>query len=283
MRSSLRCIVLDFDGTFTDVEREAEPYVAAYRADLAARYGQVVERRWDELWGRIAEQPECGWKIDGRVVAPALADPYIRSTVTADALLSQEGLEPDPVRRRELLSSLYRTHYRKADVVFRPDARPTLERLLASGTPIFVVSNSETDAVRAKLGQLGAVGGDRLVVFGGARKYLVAESGRADERFERLPTEVRVAGLERPLLPRRGHYHEVLSRVWEAAGAGPESTFVCGDIYELDLLLPGALGARVHLLARPTTPAFERRAVRALHGGSVGERLGSLLDALPER
>ena len=34
-------VVLDFDGTFTDVEREAAPYVAAYRADLERRFGEM--------------------------------------------------------------------------------------------------------------------------------------------------------------------------------------------------------------------------------------------------
>ncbi len=275
-----RCIVLDFDGTFTDVEREAAPYVTAYRADLTSRYGRLVERRWDEVWNRLAERPDDGWEIDGRVVAPALADPYIRATVTADTLLREEGLELDPARRRELLASLYRAHYQEADVVFRPEARRTLEHLLDSGVPVFVVSNSETAAVREKLSRLDARGRERLTVFGGARKYIVTESGRHDERFERLPRELHVEGLTRPLFPRRGHYHEVLCGIWDATGATADSTFVCGDIYELDLLLPGLLGAQVHLLARRSTPDFERRAVCSLHGGTVGERLDSLLDAL---
>ncbi len=275
-----RCIVLDFDGTFTDVEREAVPYVAAYRAELARRYGDVVEAHWDEVWARIGRDPECGWKVGGFVVAPAASDPYIRSTVTAETILVEQGLEPDAEARRRLLGALYRTHYRQAGVVFRPDARATLERLLQGPWRLFVVSNSETDAVREKLQRLGATGLQRLTVLGGARKYVVAPAAPSDARFEALPERLGVEGLRRPLYPRRGHYYGVLRTIWQETDSEPEQTLVCGDIYELDLLLPGCLGAQVHLLARATTPDFERRAVEALHGGRVGERLQELLERL---
>ncbi len=275
-----RCIVLDFDGTFTDVEQEAVPYVTAYRADLIRRYGDVVGARWDAVWEAVGRDPDRGWNVGGLVVAPAASDPYIRSTVTAETILLEEGLEPDAEARRELLGALYRTHYRAAGVVFRPDARATLERLLQGPWRLFVVSNSETDAVREKLQRLGAVGLERLTVLGGARKYVVTPAEPSDARFEALPERLTVEGLRRPLYPRRGHYYGVLRSIWRETDSGPEQTLVCGDIYELDLLLPGSLGAQVHLLARPTTPAFERRAVEALHGGRVGDRLRSLLEWL---
>ena len=275
-----RCIVLDFDGTFTDVEQEAVPYVTAYRADLVRRYGRAVEARWDAVWEEVGRDPEQGWNVGGLVVAPAVSDPYIRSTVTAETILVEEGLEPDAEARRELLGALYRTHYRAAGVVFRPDARATLERLLQGPWRLFVVSNSETDAVREKLQRLGAEGLERLTVLGGARKYVVTPAEPSDARFEALPERLAVEGLRRPLYPRRGHYYGVLRDIWRETDSGPEQTLVCGDIYELDLLLPGSLGAQVHLLARATTPAFERRAVEELHGGRVGDRLQSLLERL---
>ena len=88
-----------------------------------------------------------------------------------------------------------------------------------------------------------------------------------------------VPGLERPLYLRRGLYFEVLSAIWSATGASPEGTFVCGDIFELDLALPAALGARVHLVGRSSTPEWERSAVERA-GGSYSDVLSGLLERI---
>ena len=50
-----------------------------------------------------------------------------------------------------------------------------------------------------------------------------------------------------------------------------------GDIFELDLALPMALGARVGLVGNPRTPAYEREFVRASPRG----RLIGRLDEVP--
>ena len=48
-------VVLDFDGTFTDVEIEAAPFTAAYRSDLEDLLGREAQAH--EVWpARIADR-----------------------------------------------------------------------------------------------------------------------------------------------------------------------------------------------------------------------------------
>jgi hypothetical protein len=118
-------------------------------------------------------------------------------------------------------------------------------------------------------------------VRGDAGKFVVAPASGADARFERVRSEIRVSGLTRPILPRRGRYFDALAAIWEETGARPESTLVCGDIFELDLALPAELGADVHLVRRPRTHRYEMDAVAALgKRGGVSDGLAALLGRL---
>ena len=76
-------------------------------------------------------------------------------------------------------------------------------------------------------------------------------------RFEQLDGALRVDGLKRPIYLRRGSYFEAMCDVYNRFGDADKpienklsETLVCGDIYELDLALPAALGAQVHLIER---------------------------------
>jgi hypothetical protein len=123
------------------------------------------------------------------------------------------------------------------------------------------------------------------VVRGDARKFVIAEPDRTpkDEwaaHWAAIPESIHVSGLERPVYLRRGHYFDAIRRVLEETGVSPERAIVCGDIWELDLSLPAALGMRTHLVARPGTPEHEKRAVRHAPGGSVSAELRGLLEHL---
>ena len=279
---ALSLIILDFDGTFTDVEAEAGPFLAAYRDELAEKFGADLAGRWDEVSEEIRRQPEgYGWEFEGRIVAPSHADPYILAVSTAQRLLSDHGILTDLAERSAFLEALFRSNYPKAASVFREDAREVVDALLDTGMPVHVVTNSMTEAVERKLEELGPKHRSRLVVHGNARKYVIAPAEPTDERFEAVPESLSLEGLERPVLLRRGRYYSVLREIWKSEGATPEETLVCGDIYELDLALPAALDMHVHLVCRPGTPAYERRAVDRLSRGAVSEDLRSVLDRLP--
>jgi len=268
------CIIVDFDGTFTDVEREALPFLEAYRKDLSEFLGLDLTEAWNVASSHIGAKPhEFGWEFEGRIVAPSNADPYIMATSIAQKLLDDRGLLSDAGERRIFLERIFRENYPKAANVFQPEARDAIEEILASGLPVFVVTNSDTDAVRDKLGDLDPKGGERLRVLGNAKKYVIAEPEPSDEVFDALPDELRVEGLSRPVFTRRGPYYELLRQIMAETGASPARTIICGDIYELDLAMPAALGIGVHLAARPTTPAYERKAVGSLPSGTVGDDL----------
>jgi FMN phosphatase YigB (HAD superfamily) len=274
--SSIECIVLDFDGTFTRVDEEAVPFVEAFRRGLAEHLSPERVAGWDEAARAVEAEPDrFGWEYDGVIVAPSHADPYIGCTTIGQLLLAQEGLPPG--RRTEILEEVYRRCYPLSLTVFREDAKMVVEALVASGVPVFVVTNSATEHVRAKIDVLDPRGKDRLSVRGDARKFVIHEPDRAHPLFEALPERIEVAGLARPLWLRRGYYFEALRKIWEETGASPETTVVCGDIFELDLAMPARLGARVHLVARPGTPDYEWRAVRNTPGGSASHDLTGLL------
>src|SRR5258707_665066 len=88
---------------------------------------------------------------------------------------------------------------------------------------------------------------------------------------DQVDAELAMPGLDRPVLLRRRAYHERLRAVLDEAGAQFTDLVVCGDIFELDLALPLALGARIALVASARTPDYERAFVSAHPRGRVIE------------
>ena len=272
-----QCVVLDFDGTFTDVQVEARPFVDCYRADVADLVGD--DHDWASCQAELDAHPDrYGWIDGGRIVAPANADPYIRTSCTAQLVLDRRGLLRNPDTRKAVLSALFHRAYCFTHAAFRPDAAETLRGLKARGLRTFFVTNARPDSVSGKLEALLPGVLSDVQVFGDAQKFVVAPPRDPDPRFDALPDEKSLPGLQRPLYLRRGRYFDALARIWSLTGATPRTTLVCGDIYELDLAMPAELGASVHLIARPDTPAYERAALAAL--GSRAALTDSLLPVL---
>ena len=89
-RMAVRCVILDFDGTFTDIETEAQPFVPAFRREVESRIGSNATRYWENAERTVDESPDAyGWESEGVIVAPATADPYIRATVIAQTALKE--------------------------------------------------------------------------------------------------------------------------------------------------------------------------------------------------
>lgn len=275
----IRCIVLDFDGTFTDVEREAVPFLEGYRAGLSALIGASLDGRWEAAVETVEADPDAhGFEFEGRIVAPSHADPYILATSVANLVLGELDMG-DGAERSRALERLFRDAYGRSDTVFREDAKDVAEAVLRHGAPVYVVSNSHTDHVEQKLERLAPAGLERLTVRGDARKFHLVEPASPDPRFDAVAESMTVEGLSRPIYLRRGLYFDVLRSVWEETGTGPESTLVCGDIFELDLALPAELGAGIHLVAREGTPSYERDAAASV-GGTSSTSLRGLLERL---
>jgi FMN phosphatase YigB (HAD superfamily) len=269
-----RTIVLDFDGTCTDVDAEGRDFLAAYKRDLAALLGaDDVEAAWAQHEAEVRADPaRHGMRIGGRLVAPPV-DLYLFAT-TVGTLVAPD-LDDAQTER------LFKENYRHTTTAFRPFAREVVSALATCGAPLWVVTNSDPGRVAAKLDALAPEGRDAVRLHGDARKFLVTEPVRhaGSALFARVPERHAVSGWERPVFPRRGHYFDALAAIWEETGSSPAETLVIGDVFELDLVLPGLLGCRVHLASGPRTLDYERRGATDL-GGTHADDLRAVLDLL---
>jgi phosphoglycolate phosphatase-like HAD superfamily hydrolase len=272
------CVLIDFDGTFTLAEPSGAPYLEAYKAGLGRRLGRELDAEWQAAEAWVREHPaDYGWLHEGRIVAPGDADPYIRASTVARMLLDRFGLQADVEQRERLLSELYAENYELSLTVFRDGAREVLDRLLASDAAVYVVTNSNTQAVTKKLEKLIPDESRHPVVRGDARKAFVLDPAEPDEAFRRLPESQTLEGLGRPIYLRRGPYYQVLREIWNESGTTPERTLLVGDIYELDLAMPLHLGVSVHLVVAETTPEYERRFVERAERGAISDGLDGVL------
>lgn len=276
MTVPMTVVVLDFDGTMTDAEAEGRPFRDGYLDDLCALVGRSPGDA--EVWSIAAEvetelshAPELHpflWM--DRAVAPATVDPYLRMVPIAHRILDRFDAIPGAVDRSRLLGRvLYKYNYAKTlgHPVFRPGAGDVLRAL--RGTMTWIVTNSDTESVAEKLAALdrSAPGVAWLVprVRGQARKFDV------DDSWTGAPETLDVPDLDRPVLLRRRHYHAILRAILDDAGAEFADLVVIGDIFELDLAMPLALGARVGLVVSEHTPPYERAFVAAHPRGHVLE------------
>ena len=281
-----RLIVLDFDGTLTDAEREGAPFRDGYLEDvaiLAARPVAEIRELAARFEAEVAEHlGRYGWLYEGNIVAPASVDPYLRAMPVTRLILDEFGVFRDENERNRILEGiLYKYNYAKTDIVFRDGAEATLQALRAHDT--WVVSNSHTDPIRNKIAILGkkpdgSCSLDWLLdrVLGSAKKYVI------DDTLEAVPRSMSLPGLERPVLLRRGPYYGVLERLRQQAGVGWEDVVVVGDIFELDLCLPFAMGAEVALAVNEFTPSYEKDFLRVSPRGHLLRKLADL-PALLER
>ena len=93
--------------------------------------------------------------------------------------------------------------------------------------------------------------------------------------------EALLAGLKRPIYLRRGAYFEAIYSAFRGDLNLLTSAIFCGDIWEMDLAMPAALGAKVHLLSRAApfdTYAYEMQALATCgNRGNTSADLSGLL------
>ncbi|HEY4178770.1 MAG TPA: hypothetical protein VGM90_18115 [Kofleriaceae bacterium] len=277
-------LVLDFDGTMTDAEAEGRPFRDGYLEDLAALVGRPIGDAEvlaiaDAVEAQLAAEPDAHpfmWK--GRAVAPATVDPYLRMVPIANRILDTFGVMTGPTAqadRGNLLGNvLYKYNYAKTlgHPVFRPGAGSVLSALAGKNT--WIVTNSDTHAVAGKVAAL-----DREVagvawltsrVRGHAKKFDV------DDTWADIAPELAVTGLERRVLLRRRAYYSIIKEILDEAKASFADLVVVGDIFELDLAMPLALGARVGLVVSERTPAYEKDFVTAHPRAALIEDLSQI-------
>ncbi|HWO17224.1 MAG TPA: HAD family hydrolase [Kofleriaceae bacterium] len=262
MGQPFKYVVLDFDGTCTQIDRIYESFLRAYLEELHAANptGEPPEADWkDALAQVIAASPKAGWTLMGvPSTAPAAADPYILAGEAAALLKRQRDALVLP-------DTAYAKAYERNHAPWRDEVAATLQELVDRGLKVGFISNSSTKVIHARLDDLLGAGSalrEQIHVRGSAAKFKIQEiplatspAARHLARFERVPAIDLdgAAAIGRPIYLRRGSYFEALCALWSDFGEDGypiAETIFCGDIWELDLALPQALGAAVHLVRR---------------------------------
>jgi FMN phosphatase YigB (HAD superfamily) len=282
----LKCIVLDFDGTLTDPVQEGALFERRYRANLASATSDLVESQWQSAAEAVDADPESHgmFVMEDVMTAPGDADIYIRCVAISQRLNRELHLVPSLEALHPLTAKAYAKAYKDvtdeswSSAMFRPGVSEFLDRLRKSGLPVWVVSNGDPGSLKKRLERLP--GGDTqwLELVGNAQKYLLIPPTEPSSAFDSLPEHDRLPGLARPVKLKRGPYLEALLEVWRRTGAIPQETLVVGDIYDVDLALPAALGARVHLVENRSARPHYRSALAGL--GGRGSYATDLMTAL---
>jgi phosphoglycolate phosphatase-like HAD superfamily hydrolase len=277
-------IVLDFDGTLTDADAHAPDFYEASGRELARRLGwddSTLRQEWQRARAMVAGLPStAAWTVDDRGVCPATADPYLIANSVTRLLLSEHRPGLASAALTAGVFEVHRAAYQRVPPPFRPEARSVLEELCAGGYHVRVVTNTHTQAVTGLLDSLSFTGRHQVIVRGDAGKFSVCGSATPDARFESLPEVVEWPELGRVIHLRRGRYFDLLRATWDETGTEPASTLVVGDVFELDLAMPVALGTHVHLVTRAGTMLHEQRLARKMARGDAAADLTAILERL---
>jgi phosphoglycolate phosphatase-like HAD superfamily hydrolase len=267
-----KIVILDFDGTLTLADQEAKPFLINFKKDIANLLNKKdIDEEWRKAEREILQNPDkYGWEYKGKIVAPPNADDYILATVIAKFLLDKGGVLMDINERDDILRQIFQHNYSKSGIVFKKGAKEILEVLIQK-IPVFIVTNSNSDAVANKIEQLNPQGKEQIKLFGDAQKYSI------DSGFDVVPEAITINGLKRAIYLRRKKYFDVLNQIWNTTFAKPQQTLVIGDIFELDLALPAILNCNIFLVTNSNTPSCEKEAVSHLFKGYVSKDIKDIL------
>lgn len=288
--ATLRHIVLDFDGTCTRVEDIHAAFLSTYRAmfrqALETAFAGAIPGDTDALWDDYERllrhhSPVAGWRLaGGPPSAPVAADPYILAGETAKLVTAQLRLTATGRPPVIDFGKLHHDADQAEEAPWREEVPEVLAGLVELGLSVAFVSNSSTVKIGKRLDALlGSSSSLRksIQVFSDAQKFSIEElpldelldaplPKTARQAFAALPAAEQANGLDRPIYVRRGQYLRAMTAVWgpDMTATDIAGTLVCGDIYELDLAMPKALGGMVHLVDRQApfeTCGYERAAL----------------------
>ena len=269
-------IILDFDGTCTQIPPIFEAYLDLYCKGLNESGLNVALSEWRDAQATVRQHsPKAGWTVAGCPSAPAAGDPYVLADEAARLILRRRDA------RTPVPPTVHAQAYDAALAPWREEARDTFSRLVADGVHLHFVSNSSTTFITRRLRDLFGDGNPmtaKISVQSDAGKFRICElnwddqaavSVEAKKRFGALPVaygEKLLTQTERPVYLSRGAYFDAINRVLDGDFDVLTDTVFCGDTWEMDLAMPYALGANVHLLDRAApfeTYPYERQALAA--------------------
>lgn len=281
-------VVFDFDGTCTQIPVIYKKYLDKYLDILNEKLfsgNRATPEKWEQAQQKIRDNsPKAGWTIFTTPAAPAAADPYIMAFESAKELSKmQTNTVMDPPREA------HSTANEANPAPWRKEARQVFELLLKNNITIHFISNSSSGMIRQRLTDMMGVYPlpSGIDIKSDANKFRISElaidsklNSNLKKRFEELPpTSGSVDG--RPVYLRRSMYFEAICNALTDLDRLPTTVF-CGDIWEMDLAMPAALGANIHLIEREApfeTYQYEYDAVKQLgNKGKISADLNGLLE-----
>lgn len=260
--SKIKHVAFDFDGTCTQIPPIWQAFTEEYRNSFFAAVLPVVvtSQDWAEAEQDVKKNsPAAGWMVGGTPSAPIAADPYIMADEVSRLICRQKNIA------HAMPPGLFSTAYDSHPAPWREEALDVLTTLHKRGITIHFVSNSSPRTIASRLDELlGADSEIRVAIriASGAGKFLIQElpwdkpdivSAEMRSKFGALPASDKKSkgrSLKRPIYLRRGSYFQALCATLNNSAEAYASTVVCGDVWELDLAMPAALGIRVHLIER---------------------------------
>src|SRR5262249_47663145 len=115
-------VVLDFDGTCTQIPAAYERYLELYRSELRRGF-DVSPAMWNDAQQAVRDHSaRAGWTVAGCPAAPAAADPYILADEAAKYLARKYSVT--------LPQDLNAGPYVATPAPWRTEAKETLSHLL---------------------------------------------------------------------------------------------------------------------------------------------------------
>lgn len=259
-------IILDFDGTITNLEEEASPMLKKWNELFSEKTGfpyEKLKEEISEISEKVKNDSSQGWKDNntGEIVTRADADPYTFQTVTYQNLIKKieenEELEKYNIPKTgkeqfDFLVDIFKKSQPYAQTSFREGEKATRQFLdeLTKNYNVSIITNSEKDPVVNKLVRLGG-GIFPLDIKESAKKY------KLDNSMEEVPEKHNFSHFPRPVALRRKMYKDKIDELKNNKGFKPENTSVIGDIFEFDLALPEYLGYNIVQVRTPNIKDYE--------------------------
>ena len=143
---AIKHVVMDFDGTCTQIPKIWEAYLDVYFKALPDAGFNISLEDWRAACDAVRRySPKAAWTLTTCDAAPAAADPYILADeATRLALRRQKDGRPVP-------PDMHHKAYAAAPAPWREEALDTFAKLIERGIRIHFISNSSTAAISGRL------------------------------------------------------------------------------------------------------------------------------------
>lgn len=289
----MRKVIIDFDGTLTAEEEQAELLANLSLTALATEILGVplpqLTADYQRIRARLQQAPhQYRWEVNGQVASYSDEGAFILNTTTMQAMLREnpdyrqvvQAAFPNPEYDSivDCTNYLFHRHTAELPITFRPAARDVLTTLIKNPNyqPV-ILTNSLADKVERHIAALNLA--SPIAILGDTRQYDMAadcpchfpalgkrQIWSLDEKYE--------IDLRRPA------YHRALLK----ETADGSQLAVVADTFSMPGAMPLMMGIPFFLTRTDYTPAWCLDAVASHPFGHVLEDLADLpaaLDMLP--